>query len=40
MLEEMDLDPAIPDESADDGELLEPMLLVVCVNSSCSDWAT
>ena len=38
MLQEMDLDPVMPDESADDGELLELMLLVVCMNSSCSDW--
>jgi len=34
-IEEMDLDPAVPD-----GELLETMLLEVCVDSSCSDWIT
>ena len=32
MLEEMDSGLAIPDESADDGEPLETMLLVVCIN--------
>ena len=36
-LEGMDSDLAIPDESAGGGEPLETMLLVVCINSSCSD---
>ena len=30
----------VPYESSDDSKLLESVLLVVCVNSSCSDWAT
>ena len=33
-------DLVTPDESGDDGELLEMMLLVVCIYSSCSDGIT
>jgi len=40
LLGKMDSDLVTPDESADDGELLEIVILVACIISSCLNWVT